>query len=129
MYKEVNIANTKFVGYTKPRLVKRLAMLTSIIADEDALDYEIEEAARLRREVKACLDVFKEFDVDDNSATVADIIEVVTGKPIEYHQKMTPGGMLGADIVDRTAKATKAATVATKKSLNVFGTWLASKTK
>jgi hypothetical protein len=129
MYKEVNIANTQFVGYTKPRLEKRLAIYTDIISDVDALDYEIEEAARLRREVKACLNVFVEFDVDDASATVADIIEVVTGKPIEFHQKHTMGGALGADIVDRTAKASRATAVATKKTLNVFGNWLASKTR
>lgn len=132
MFKQVNLGNTRFVGFTKERLVKRHQLLTHIIMDEGALDNEIEEAARLRREVKACLQVFGEMEklgLDTSGMTAADIIETVTGVPIERLQKQTAGGVLAQDILDKSSLAVKATTKVTKQSLNSFGRWLANKTK
>lgn len=127
-FTHVDIANSEFVGFTFKRLLKREAILTDIITDEDSLDIEIEEAAALRREVRACKQVFIEFDIEDDAATAADILEVVTGDSIYRLQKNTAGGLLAQDMVERTAEISKKTVTGTKKSLNHFGTWLANKT-
>jgi hypothetical protein len=129
MYKNIKLANSEFVGFTMARLDKRYDLLTDIIQDPDALDWEIEDAARKRREVRECINVFIEEDVDDPTATVAMILEVVTGQSIEKLQKQTIGGEIAQDMLDRTAAATRATGQATKKSLNGFAKWLAGKTE
>lgn len=131
MYKNVDIANSKFVGFTKPRLEKRLSILTDIIIDVDALDDEIAEAALLRKEVKELLSVFAECEklgLDTSGMTAADILESVTGESIEKLQKKTPAGDITQDVLDKTTQVVKKTSTVTKRSLNVFGSWLASKT-
>lgn len=123
------IAQSKYVGFTLERLDKRYDILTDIISDVDALDYEIEDAARERRKVRACIDLFISEDVDDPSATPADILEIIVGEPIEKLQKQTAGGVLAQDILEKTSVAGKVAAQSTKKGVNAFATWLASKTK
>lgn len=129
MYKNVKLANSEFVGFTMARLDKRYDMLTAIISDPDALDWEIEEAARKRREVRECINVFIEEEVDDPTTTVAMILEIVTGQSIEKLQKETAGGALAQDLLDKTTGAMKGAGTVTKKGLNGFANWLANKTK
>lgn len=129
MFKSVNLANSEFVGYTMARLDKRFDILTSIINDIDALDWEIEDAARKRREVRECINVFIEFDIDDPSATVADILEAVSGETIEKLQKQTAGGVLAQDILEKTGAVVKTSGQATKRGINNFATWLVGKTE
>lgn len=128
-YKSVDLANSLFVGYTFKRLEKREAILSEVIADPESLDIEVQEAAAQRREVRACKQVFVEFDVDDAGACVADILEVITGQPIERLQKNTQGGLLAQDIVQRTSELSKKTVSGTKKSVNSFATWLANRTQ
>lgn len=132
MFKSVDIANSRFVGFTKERLVKRQQILTSIITDEEALDYEIEEAARLRREAKECLTVFtmvEDLGLDASGMTCADILEMVTETPIEKLQKQTAGGLLAQDVLEKSSSAVKMTGQATKKGINSFASWLAGKTE
>ena len=129
MYTNVNVANSEFVGFTMARLDKRYDILTQTIEDRNALDIEIEVAARKRREVRACIEVFIEFEIEDESATVADILEIVTGQSIERLQKQTGGGLLAQDIMEKTGHVAKISTEATKKGLNSFASWLSNKTK
>lgn len=128
-YKNVDLANSIYVGYTFKRLEKREAVLSDIIADPESLDIEVQEAAGLRREVRACKQVFVEFDVQDDGASVADILEIVTGQSIERLQKNTPGGLLAQDMVQRTGEISKATITGTKKSIHSMAAWLANKTK
>lgn len=123
MYKQVNLANSPFVGFTKPRLIKRLEILTGIIVDPDAMDYEIEDAARKRREVKECLALFIETGVEEEGVTVADLIKVLTGKEIEFYQKNTEGGRVAIDVVEKMNHAAKATSKATRKGLHGFFDW------
>ena len=129
MYKNVKLANSKFVGFTMERLDKRYDILTSIIKDDKALDWEIEDAARQRREVMECINVFIEEEVDDPNATVAMILEIVTGQSIERLQKSTIGGEIAEDLLSKTTSAAKATSRVTKKSINSFASWLQNKTK
>lgn len=129
MSKTVDIANSKFVGFTEERLLKRKQILTNIIGDEDALDDEIEDAARLRKEVNACLKVFamcQELGLDTDGMTVADILEQTTGESIVALQKNNAGGALGQDIVSKSGSAVKKTAEASKKGLNKFGNWLSN---
>jgi hypothetical protein len=122
------IANSKFAGFTMARLDKRYDILTGIITDPDATSHEIKLAAIDREEVEACIQLFIQEDVDDPTATPAMILEVVTGTSIEKLMQQTPGGILAQDIVEKTTAATKATSRATKKGINSFATWLATKT-
>jgi hypothetical protein len=123
------IAGSQFVGFTMERLDKRYDILTNIISDPDALDTEIEDAARKRKEVRACIDLFIQEDVDDPRATAADILEILTGQSLEKLQKQTAGGVLAQDILEKTSTGLKIGVKATKKSTNSFATWLANITK
>ena len=123
------IANSKFVGFNMERLDKRYDILTDIITDANATSEEIMIAAQERKEVEACIRLFIDEEVDDETATPAMILEVITGQSIAKLQKQTGGGLLAQDIVEKTAAATKGATIATKKGLHGFSTWLAEKTK
>lgn len=132
MYKHVDIANSRFVGFTKERLMKRQEILTGIITDPDAMDYEIEEAARLRREVRACLEVFhsvEQLGLDTSGMTACDIIETVSETSIVKLQKQTNAGLVAQDVVEKSGKVIKKTTESTKKGLNVFAKWLATKTQ
>lgn len=128
-YKNVDLAGSRFIGFTFKRLEKREAILSDIIADPDSLDIEVSEAAILRREVRACKQVFLEFDIEDDTASAADILEVITGDSIERLQKNTQGGLLARDMVERTSELSRKTVGTTKKGLNSFGTWLTNKTQ
>lgn len=127
--KTLQVSNSEFVVYTMERLDKKYEALTAILKDESALDVEIINAATKRREVRACLNLFIEHDVDDESATAADILEIVTGTSIDKLQKQTPGGLLAQDLVEKTAVLAQVSAKLTKSSLNSFGSWLTKKTK
>lgn len=123
------ITNSKFAHFTMDRLDKRFDILTDIITDPGASSNEIKLAAEEREQVEACIQLFIEEDVDDPAATPALIMEVVTGQSYEKLIKQTPGGMIAQDLVEKTAHATKITGAVTKKGLNGFANWLASKTK
>lgn len=123
------IANSQFVGFTMKRLDKRYEIYSAVIADADALDWEIADAAKKRGEVRACIDLFIQEDVDDPRATAADILEAITGESIDKLQKRTPGGLLAQDILGKTGSTLKTTMQATKKGTNSFATWLAKATK
>jgi len=132
MYKSVDIANSKFVGFTEERLQIRLDVLSETIADPNALDYEIAVAATERREVKECLAVFDtiwSLGLDPSGMTVADVLEETTGDSIEKLQKQTAGGVLAQDMMEKTGALAKKTATATKKHTNRFAKWLASKTE
>lgn len=131
MYKSIDIASSRFVGFTKERLEIRYQIFSDIIEDKEALDVEIAEAATLRREVTELLEVFnsvEELGLDPSGMSAADILEIVTGESIDRLQKQTGGGLLAQDIVEKSSSAVKATTQATKKGINNFATWLANKT-
>lgn len=131
MFKAVNVASSKFVSFTEPRLEKRYQILTSIIQDDEADDAEIVDAAQARREVKECLDMFKmcrDAGLDTEDMTACDIIETITEKPIEYFQKNTPGGRLAEDIMERSSVVMSKTKQATKKKVHSFAGWLAELT-
>ena len=122
------IAASKFVTYTMERLDKRYDILSTIIADGNALDDEIMDAARQRKEVRLCIELFLEEDVDDPRATPGLILNAM-GYNVNKLAKRTIGGEIAEDILDKTVGATKATTQATKKGLNSFANWLVSKTE
>ena len=123
------IAQSDYVGYTMERLDDRFDRLSDIINDTNALDDEIAKASIERKKVRACISLFIQEDVDDPSATPADILEIITGESIFKLQKQTAGGVLAEDIWDKTVGVTKATSTVTKKGLNHFAEWLAKKTK
>lgn len=130
-YKSIDIANSTFVGYTEPRLLKRQAYLNSIINDPEGDDWEIMEAVRHRMEVKECLKLFddvRELGLDPDGMAAVDIIETVTGDKIERLQKQTAGGVLASDMMQRTGEVLKKTGAITKEKTNVFANWLANKT-
>lgn len=127
MTKQIDLANSKFVGFTEPRLMKRLQILNGIIADADALDDEIADAAMARKEVKQLLSMFAmchKLGLDTSDMSAADVMENTTGQSIESLQKQTSGGALGQAIVERTKSATEKTKAATKKGAGGVGSWL-----
>lgn len=122
------IANSPFITFTMARLDKRYDLLTSIIQDENALDDEIIDATKKRKEVRLCIQLFIEEDVDDSQATAGLILDAM-GYNINKLAKRTIGGEIAEDLLDKTVGATKATSQATKKGLNSFATWLANKTE
>jgi hypothetical protein len=122
------IANSVFANFTLERLDKRYDLLTSIIQDGDALDDEIIDATSKRKEVRLCIELFMQEEVDDPTATAGLILEAM-GYNINKLQKQTVGGELAEDLLEKTVGATKATGRVTKKGLNSFAEWLAEKTK
>ena len=130
-YKSIDIANSTFVGYTEPRLLKRQVYLNSIINDPEGDDWEIIEAVRHRMEVKECLKLFddvRELGLDPSGMTACDLIETVSGERIERLQKQTAGGVLASDMMQRTGEVLKKTGAVTKEKTNIFAKWLAEKT-
>lgn len=136
MSQPINLLKSRFVAYTELRLVKRMEIYTSIINDQEALDDEIAEAAKCRKEVRELLEIFKTMQsmgLDTDGMTAYDIIDTVLqangDKNADYYAKVTPGGMLAQDIMDKSLGVTKTAVDGTKKALNGFASWLSDKTK
>lgn len=123
------IANSEFVGFTIKRLDKRYEIYSTVIADTEATDWEIADAAKKRGEVRACIDLFIQEDVDDPRATAADILEAITGESISKLQKLTIGGVIAQDILEKTGSTIKSTSKVVKKSTNGFATWLAKVTQ
>lgn len=129
---QVDVANSKFIGFTKPRLEKRLVILNTILFDEGSDDVEIMMAASDRREVRECLKVFAEIEslgLDASGMTVADVLEEVTGESIVKLQKNTMAGAVTQDALEKTTAVLKKTGQTTKGGLNSFAKWLASKTE
>jgi hypothetical protein len=122
------IAQSDYVGFTLERLDNRFDRLSDVINDPNALDDEIAQASTERKKVRACISLFIQEDIDDPSATPADILEIITGTSLFKLQKQTAGGVLAEDLWDKTVGATKATSNVTKKGLHGFANWLANKT-
>jgi hypothetical protein len=131
MSKEINLLASQFVGFTEPRLMKRLNILNSIITDKDALDEEIADAALKRKEVKELLSVFamvRSVGVDPDGMTAFEVIDTVTkattGRSAEQLVKQTTGGAMGQALVEKTSGAVKRTKEVTKKASGGLGAWL-----
>lgn len=128
MYTPVDLSKSRFVGFTLERLEAYNVIFSQIIQDEKALGVEIETTGRELREIMECIGVFEYFDVEDENATVADIIEAVSEEDIREFQKKDTIGMSFEDVMSKTKVATEVSVKYAKKGLNVFGKWLANNT-
>lgn len=131
---KVDLANSKYIGFTEERLVRRYNILSQIVTDEDALDIEIAEAALDRREVKELLQMFRhchELGLDTEGMTACDILEATTGERIEILQRSShnAGNLMVREGMKKGGEALRTTTQVTKKGLNVFGKWLAKATE
>lgn len=127
MTKQIDLANSKFVGFTEARLMVRLNILNDIIADADALDDEIADAAMSRKEVKQLLAMFtmcKDLGLDTSGMSGADIIEQTTGQSIFALQKQTIGGVVAVSLGDRAKAVTDTTKKTAKKTASGIGSWL-----
>ena len=127
MTKQVDLANSKFVGFTEERLIKRFYILSDIISDADALDDEIADAALSRKEVKELLAMFtmcRNLGLDVSGMSAADIIEQTTGQSIFALQKQTIGGVVAVSIGDRAKTITETTKKTAKKTAGGLGSWL-----
>jgi hypothetical protein len=127
MTKQIDLANSKYVGFTEERLMVRLNILNSIVADPDALDDEIADAAMSRKEVKELLSMFamcKNLGLDVSGMSAADIIEQTTGQSITTLQKQTIGGQVAVGLGERTKAVTETTKQTAKKAAGGLGKWL-----
>lgn len=127
MTKQIDLANSKFVGFTEERLMVRLNILNDIISDVDALDDEIADAAMSRKEVKQLLAMFTmchDMGLDTSGMSAADIMEQTTGQSIFALQKQTIGGTLAIGLGDRAKAVTETTKKTAKKTAGGLGSWL-----
>jgi hypothetical protein len=127
MNNQIDLANSKFVGFTEERLLVRLDILNTLITDPNALDDEIAESALLRKEVKQLLAMFKscqDLGLDTSGMSAADIIEQTTGQSILSLQKQTTGGVLAVSLADKAKSATETTKKTVKKGAGGLGAWL-----
>lgn len=118
------IAGSAFAHFTMERLDKRYDLLTSIIMDPEAGDDEIIHATQQRKEVRLCIDLFIEEEVDDPRANAGLILEAM-GYNVNKLAKRTIGGEIAEELLDKT----KGAGQATKRGIHGFAAWLANKTE
>jgi hypothetical protein len=126
------IAQSEYVAYTLTRLDKEHDYLSSVIADPDANNAEIVNAATKREVIGLCIQLFFEVESlvpDFIGKTPCQLIEKDLGLSIDKLQKQTGGGLLAQDIMDKTSAAVKVTTQTTKKGINSFASWLVNKTK
>lgn len=127
MTKQIDLANSKFVGFTEERLMVRLNILNTIISDINALDDEIADAAMSRKEVKQLLAMFEmchNLGLDTSGMSGADIIEQTTGQSIFALQKQTIGGQVAIGIGDRVKSVTETTTKTARVGAGKLGGWL-----